>query len=60
MEQPEESIFDIIDEEADERASLEGEADADAGRLVPHEEVVEWLKTWGAPDEQPAPAHWFK
>ena len=60
MEQPEESIFDIIDEEADERASLEGEADADAGRLIPHEEVVEWLKTWGTPDEQPAPAHWFK
>ena len=60
MEQPEESIFDIIDEEADERASLEGEADADAGRVVPHEEVAAWLSTWGTPDEKPAPAHWFK
>lgn len=55
----EESIFDAIDEE-DERAMQEGEADADAGRVIPHEEVAEWLKTWGTPDEKPAPAHWFR
>ncbi|WP_304164924.1 antitoxin [Phenylobacterium aquaticum] len=57
---PEPSLFDEIDAEADERAMLEGEADADAGRVVPHEEVAAWLKTWGTPDERPAPAHWFK
>lgn len=57
---PEPSLFDEIDAEADERAMLEGEADADAGRVVPHEEVAAWLKTWGTPDEKPAPAHWFK
>ncbi len=58
--QPEPSIFDEIDDEADERAMLEGEAAADAGQYVPHEEVAEWLKTWGTPDEKPAPAKWFK
>ena len=56
----EESIFDIIDEEADELAMQEGEADLAAGRWIAHEEVAEWLKTWGTPDEKPAPAHWFK
>lgn len=38
----------------------EGEADADAGRVVPHEEVAAWLLTWGTADEKPAPDHWFK
>lgn len=57
---PELSIFDQVDDEADERAMREGEAAADAGRVVPHEEVAAWLKTWGTPDETPAPAKWFE
>lgn len=32
-----------------------GLADAAAGRLVPHEEVSAWLKTWGKPGEKKAP-----
>ena len=50
------SIFDEIDEE-EERAIAEAEAEADvaAGRVVPHEEVVKWLKSWGTPDELPCP-----
>lgn len=55
----EEPVFDPIDDE-DELAMQEGEADIAAGRWIPHEEVAEWLKTWGTPDEKPAPAHWFK
>ena len=54
------SIFDEIDEEALERATLEAEADADAGRVVPHEEVARWLATWGTPEEAPPPAKWFE
>ena len=57
---PEPSIFDEIDDEAEAAADAEGLADIEAGRVVPHEEVAEWLKTWGTPDETPAPAKWFK
>ena len=33
----------------------EGIRDADAGRLVAHEDVVAWVRSWGSPDELPAP-----
>ena len=46
------TIFDI-DTEA--RAIEEAEADVAAGRLVPHEEIVKWLQSWGTPDELPCP-----
>jgi predicted transcriptional regulator len=49
------SIFDGIDEEEEERAIAEAEADVAAGRVVPHEEVAKWLKSWGTPDELPCP-----
>jgi predicted transcriptional regulator len=55
MSDPERPIFDDIDDEADEVALREGEADADAGRVVPHEEVAKWLDTWGTPHFEPAP-----
>ncbi|HEY1430981.1 MAG TPA: hypothetical protein VGF39_05030, partial [Stellaceae bacterium] len=48
------TIFDInTDTEA--RAIEEAEADVADGRLVPHEEVVKWLQSWGTPDELPCP-----
>jgi predicted transcriptional regulator len=60
MPKPEPSLFDDPDLEADERAMAEGEADADAGRVVPHEEVAAWLDTWGKPKAKPAPKSWSK
>lgn len=54
------SIFDEIDPEAEEAALQRAEADVAAGRVIPHEDVAKWLKTWGTPDEGPPPAHWFK
>ena len=54
------SIFDQPDDAADEAAMAEGEADADAGRVVPHAEVAAWLETWGTPDEKPPPSSWLK
>ena len=60
MPKPEPSIFDKPDDEADEAAAREGEADADAGRAIPHAEFATWLKTWGTPGEKPAPRSWFK
>jgi predicted transcriptional regulator len=32
-----------------------GLADADAGRLVPHDAVAEWLRAWGGSDEPRTP-----
>ncbi len=49
------SIFDEIDEEEEERAIAEAEAALKEGRVVPHEEVVKWLKSWGTPNELPRP-----
>ena len=34
----------------------EGIADADAGRMVPHEKMREWLLSWGKEDELEPPA----
>lgn len=55
MPGPEPSIFDEIDAEAEERAIREGEADADAGRVISHEAVRRWLLSWGTPNELPPP-----
>ena len=48
-------LFDEIDEVAEAQAIAEAEADIATGRLVPHEQAVEWLLSWGTPDELPAP-----
>ena len=34
---------------------LAGIADADAGRIVSHDRVVKWLRSWGKPSEGKAP-----
>jgi predicted transcriptional regulator len=49
------TIFDEIDQDAEARAIAEAEADLAAGRVVPHEEVVKWLRSWGTADELPCP-----
>jgi predicted transcriptional regulator len=33
----------------------EGISAADAGRVVAHEDVVAWVRSWGQPDELPMP-----
>jgi predicted transcriptional regulator len=48
-------IFDEIDEDAEARAIVEAESDIDAARLVAHENVVKWLRSWGTPDELTCP-----
>jgi len=52
----------FIDETPEEEAASFARAEADiaAGRVIPHEEVAKWLKTWGTPEEGPPPAEWFK
>jgi predicted transcriptional regulator len=33
----------------------EGLRDAEAGRVVAHEDVAAWVRSWGKPDELPMP-----
>lgn len=54
------SIFDLEDEEADARALAEAEADIAAGRVVPHDQVAEWLDTIGTPRQKPMPSEWLE
>ena len=37
----------------------EGMRDADAGRVVSHDDVAAWVRSWGKPDELPIP-EWRK
>ena len=39
----------------DIQAIRAGIADAEAGRTVPHDAVVRWLRSWGTPEETPPP-----
>jgi predicted transcriptional regulator len=50
------SIFDTEPDEAEE-ARLDALADAEieAGQFVTHDRVVEWLQSWGTPNELPCP-----
>ena len=59
-ESDEPDLFDEPAEAAEEAALLRGEAEAAAGKGVPHEEVAAWVRTWGTADEKRAPRHWFE
>lgn len=37
------------------KAIEDGIADAEAGRMIPHERVLEWLLSWGKEDELDPP-----
>ncbi|QJU60888.1 antitoxin [Sphingomonas sp. AP4-R1] len=50
----------IFGPENDDARLAQARADIAAGRVVPHEKVAEWLKTWGKPDAGPPPREWFE
>lgn len=58
MARPDPSIFSEHDAEAAAQSLAVAEADVAAGRVIPHEDVVKWLESWGTPNEAPPPAHW--
>jgi predicted transcriptional regulator len=60
MAEPKPTIFDAVEDKAERLAEAAADADAEAGRVVPHARVREWLKTLGTPDPQPAPFSWRK
>jgi predicted transcriptional regulator len=45
----------VLLDEAKRLAILEGIADAEAGRVVPHDDVKAWLESWGTENELPMP-----
>ena len=47
----------VNEETAEEAARLDAEAVAafEASRFVTHDRVVEWLNSWGTPNELPCP-----
>jgi predicted transcriptional regulator len=49
------SIFEVVDEAAEARAIAEAEADIAAGRVVPHDDVIRWIKSWFTENELPRP-----
>jgi predicted transcriptional regulator len=52
----EQAVKDYVALQALQLAEIdEGIRDADAGRVVAHEKVVEWIKSWDGPDELPMP-----
>ena len=55
MSAPEPSLFDQIDEAAEERALAEAERDIAEGRVISHEAMRRWLLSWGTDHELPPP-----
>lgn len=51
-------LFETEDHEAEECALAEAEADLAAGRVVPHEEVRQWLEDLAAGHWRPRPQPW--
>jgi RimJ/RimL family protein N-acetyltransferase len=48
-------VFGLLRREWRERLTREALASADAGRLIDHEQVEEWLDSLGSPDSKPVP-----
>lgn len=51
-------IFEEPDPEAIAASDARAREDIAAGRVVPHEAVAKWLRTWGTPDWKPMPREW--
>jgi predicted transcriptional regulator len=52
----EQAIKDFVAVQAWHLAAIdEGVRAADAGRVVPHDDVAAWVRSWGKPDELPMP-----
>ena len=49
------SIFDEVDQAADEAADAEALADLEAGRTISWQAVERWLWSWGTDNKLPVP-----
>ncbi len=48
-------LFETADPEAEVAADARADADVSAGRLISHEAVRRWLKSWGSTKTAPRP-----
>jgi predicted transcriptional regulator len=55
MANVEPTLFDEIDDAAEQRALEEAERAIVEGRTISHAAVRRWLLSWGTPDELPPP-----
>jgi predicted transcriptional regulator len=53
--QPLAPIFDLPNEEEEERALSEAEGQIADGKFIQHAAMVKWLLSWGSSDELPPP-----
>jgi len=52
----EQAIKEFLDLQSWQLAAIrQGLDEADAGKLIPHEDVVAWVESWGKEDERPMP-----
>ena len=58
MPLPEPSQDDTQAAAAKAAAIARGRADVAAGRVVGHEDMVKWLRSWGTANELPPPSTW--
>jgi predicted transcriptional regulator len=49
------SIFDEVDQAAEDAADAEAEADFAAGRTISWEAMKRWLESWGTENKLPPP-----
>lgn len=54
------AIFEQSDPDVEAQAIFRARADIAAGRTIAHAAVIDWLKTWGTPEDKPAPPEWFR
>lgn len=54
-EDDEPGVFDIPDDEADEAATQRALADFEAGRVISHDAMKQWLLSWGTDKPLPEP-----
>jgi len=52
---PEVSVFEPVDEAAEDRALAAAEAQVAAGKAISHGAVRRWLLSWGTSNELPPP-----
>jgi predicted transcriptional regulator len=55
MSEPEATLFEKPDPNVEDAALAEAEAAIAKGRVVSHDAIRKWLRSWGKPDELPPP-----
>ncbi len=54
-EEDQDALARVVLDEAKRLAILEGLAEAEAGKFIPHEDMKAWLESWGTENESPPP-----